>query len=185
MREIPSQTGRDWHHPNCFGCGEDNTRGLKADFRFDSETGEVRFEYIPDKFLEGAPGYTHGGILASLLDEAQGVLCFHLGHFVMTNELNINYIHAVPLDKPVVIRAWLTAVRKRRLHTRAEIVSAADGDILCKSRAKWYIMPERVYRRMFGDKMHLDEIALVLSENKKRTREIRKKLKEKKNRSGK
>ena len=175
MREIPSQTGSDCHHANCFGCGINNSKGLKADFQFDPSVGEVKFEYTLDKFQEGAPDFAHGGILATLLDEAQGVLCFHLGHFVMTDELNMNYLHAVQLEKPVIIRAWLTAVRKRRLHTKAEIISA-DGEVMTRSRAKWYIMPERVYQRMFKKQMNLEEISRALSENKIRAREIRRKL---------
>jgi len=176
-RNIPSQTGSDWHHPNCFGCGKENTQGLHADFRFDSSSGEVRFDYQPRPFQEGAPGYAHGGILASLVDEAQGDLCFHLGHFVMTDQLITKYHKAVNLEEPVRIRAWLTSARKRRLYTRATIHSQA-GDILVSSRARWYIMNERVFSRMFGNYMDVEELRIVLDENKKRAREIRKKMKE-------
>ena len=172
----PSLTGSDWHDPNCFGCGEKNQKGMHADFRFDSETGEVRFSYNLKSFQEGAPGFVHGGILASLVDESQGVLCFHLGHFVMTDQLLTKYHKAVLLTKPIQLRAWLTAVRKRRLYTKATIHSL-EGELLVSSTARWYIMNERVYTRMFGHIMNVESISKVLIENKKRGKEIRQRLK--------
>lgn len=181
----PSLKGQDWHHTNCFGCGIENQNSLKADFTFDSENGEVHFEYTIEKRFEGAPGYSHGGILATLLDEAQGCLCFHIGHVVMTEKLYLNYHKAVPLNTPIFIRAWLTAVRKRRLYTRAMIYKKNEQneiEIFTTSSASWYILPERIQRRMFRDfneEKYKKQIE-ILELNRKRAREIRLRLRNKK-----
>ncbi len=182
---FPSMKGQDWHHVNCFGCGPGNQFSLRADFTFDEKSGEVNFEYIIHKGYEGAPGYSHGGILATLLDEAQGCLCFHIGHVVMTEKLYINYKKAVPLEKPIWIRAWLSAVRKRRLYTKGMIYIANgdDFDVYVTSSASWYILPERIQKRMFqhsnNDKIFQKQHQL-LELNRKRAREIRLRLRKSK-----
>ncbi len=178
-----SKVGQDWHHKNCFGCGTENPFSLKASFLFDEETGEVRFEYIINKQFEGAPGYSHGGILASLLDEAQGCLCFHVGHVVMTEKLFMNYHKAVPLNTPIKIRAWLTAVRKRRLYTRATIHTwnkeLHKDELHVSSSASWYVLPERIQQKIFQTQFTteiLEKQRTILELNRKRAREIRLRL---------
>lgn len=182
---FPSKYGTDWHHNNCFGCGRENPFSLRADFTFDEEFGEVRFQYIIRKEYEGAPGYSHGGILASLLDEAQGCLCFHIGHVVMTEKLHMNYHKAVPLNTPVYIRAWLTAVRKRRIYTRGIIYTidptTQKEELHVSSSASWYVLPERIQKKIFQIEMSEEKMEhqrKVLELNRKRAKEIRLRLKQ-------
>lgn len=174
--------GQDWHSTKCYGCGPENEHGLGAEFRFHTETGEVRFSYDPKPFEIGAPGFLHGGVTAALLDEAQGVLCFHIGHAIMTEQLNIKYHKAIPLDKPVDIRCWITSVRRRRIYTRATIHSK-EGDLYASSRAAWYLLPERLMERMFSLKQHPEWAARTkgtLEANRKRAREIRRRIRKEK-----
>lgn len=185
LQVSPSKYGQDWHHKHCFGCGTENPYGLKADFTFNEETGEVFFEYIIRSEYEGAPGYSHGGILASLLDEAQGCLCFHVGHVVMTEKLHMNYHKAVPLNTPIYIRAWLTAVRKRRLYTRGIIYTiepeTKKEELHVSSSASWYVLPERIQKRIFQTDISeekLEKQRKMLELNRKRAREIRLRLRQ-------
>ena len=177
----PSLVAQDWHHRYCFGCGPDNPRSLKGDFRFHVDSGEVLMEYSADDTCMGAPGYLHGGVIAALLDEAQGVLCHHIGHFVMTEKLQMSYSKAVALHEPFIIRAWLSAVRKRRLYTRALIVSK-DGTECVRSRASWYLLPERLCQKMMG--LHSEQAIAhyrsLMEVNRARAREIRQRLREQK-----
>lgn len=173
----PTRDSRDWHGELCYGCGLDNPHGLLANVPFDEERGEVRMTYRLSEWHRGAPGYSHGGVLAALLDEAQGVLCHHVGHLVMTDKLQIKYHKATPLDKEIHIRCWITAVRKRRMYTRAEIRS--DGDLRATSHAVWYLLPDRMIDRMFASDMTSEEVRTMhakLEANRKRAREIRRRL---------
>ena len=52
----------------CFGCGSANLQGLKLEFLLAEDGTVVCPASIPDRF-EGHPGYLHGGIIATLLDE--------------------------------------------------------------------------------------------------------------------
>lgn len=178
LKIEPSRTAQDWHHKNCYGCGPNNLKGLHQEFPFDEKTGDVLFITKIENSFEGAPGFAHGGVLASILDEAQGVLCFHIGHFVMTDQLNINYFKASPLNEDLEIRAYITSVRKRRLYTTAEIRLVRTGELLCKSKAKWYDMPERIIRKMFHrSPLSVEKLIRIMEENKKRGKQIRKRLK--------
>ena len=180
IKPLPSQTARDWHHPNCYGCGPDNAKGLHADFPFHNETGEVRFQHSVEKSFEGAPGFVHGGVIAALLDEAQGTLCFHVGHFVMTEQLHMKYHRAMPLETQVSVRCWLTAVRKRRLYTRGTIHSPS-GELLASSSASWYVLTERILQKLFAERYSPEDHArnaAILEANRKRAREIRRRLRQ-------
>lgn len=178
----PSFTGQDLHHPNCFACGTENPHSLRVSSLFDEENGEVRFEYELERVHEGAPGHSHGGVLATILDEAQGVLCHHLGHFVMTDHFTIKYHKATPLFKKLYVRAWLTTARRRRLYTRASI-SLESGELLVESSIRWYILPEKVLVRKFDFSSHAhnaDKILATLEANRLRARKLHQEIKRKK-----
>ena len=53
----------------CFGCGPANDRGLHLEFLLAEDHSVVCMASISDSY-EGPPGYVHGGIIATLLDEA-------------------------------------------------------------------------------------------------------------------
>lgn len=178
MHIIPSKIAQDWHHGNCYGCGPDNLKGLHLEFPFEDESGDVSFITKIEKTFEGAPGYAHGGVMAAILDEAQGVLCFHIGHFVMTDQLNISYKKACPLNEDVEVRAKITSVRRRRLYTSATIKLVRTGEILATSKARWFDLPERIFTKMFHrSPLSTERLAKILDENKKRGKSIRRKFK--------
>ncbi|RME92273.1 MAG: PaaI family thioesterase [Candidatus Hydrogenedentota bacterium] len=184
MKEVkPTLRGQDWHKPDCYGCGPENKNGLHAEFTFDEETGEVRFPYVAPPYLKGAPGYMHGGAIATLLDEAQGALCYHLGHMIMTDKLTIKYHKATPLGEEIYIRCWVTAVRKRRMYTRG-IIYNKDEEVLVSSSAVWYLLPERVLRKLFKEENWPESERqyrrAVLEANRQRAKKIRRRLREQK-----
>ena len=177
---MTNRGDQEWHTRHCYGCGKDNPHGLHVEFPFDEETGEVHFTYRPPDFAVGAPGVVHGGVLAAVVDEAQGALCFHVGHFSMTDRLNVKYHKATPMDMELRVEAQVTAVRRRRLYTTATI-SDREGDLLVSSRAAWYLLPDRVCRRLFLGQMgpaQMDEMLRRLEHNRKRAKLIRQRLRE-------
>jgi acyl-coenzyme A thioesterase PaaI-like protein len=56
------------HH--CFGCGPDNPYGLHLQFTLDATAQTATARVHLDRHFEGPPGHIHGGIIATLLDEA-------------------------------------------------------------------------------------------------------------------
>lgn len=169
-----SQVGQQLHHDNCFACGALNNYSFHIPSTFDENKGEVIFRFQLRREHEGAPGYAHGGALAVILDESQGVLCHHLGHFVMTDGFSIKYHKATPLYKDLEIHAWLTSARSKRLYTKARI--KLGDEVLVESKIKWYIIPERLLERKFGHDGMNNRLKNFLEPNRARAKEIRRRL---------
>ena len=70
MKEIQI-TGKQPNSKMCFGCGLDNSFGLKSRF-YELETGELLAVFQPAKQHQGYPGRLHGGLAAAILDETIG-----------------------------------------------------------------------------------------------------------------
>lgn len=60
----------------CFACGLDNPDGLRIEWITSGKTATATF--IPDRKYQGWKGILHGGITATLLDEAMTRLCLSL-----------------------------------------------------------------------------------------------------------
>jgi len=169
-----SSVGQELHHDNCMACGALNNYSFHIPSTFNVDKGEVEFTYQLRREHEGAPGYAHGGALAMILDECQGVLCHHLGHFVMTDGLSIKYFKATPLYKDLRVTAYLTSARSKRLYTKARI--ALGDEVLVEAKTKWYIIPERLLERRFGGSTMDNRLKQFIDINRMRAKEIRRRL---------
>ena len=67
----------------------------------------------------------HGGLVASALDEAAGLLATWYAFPAVTARLFVRYRRPVPISTELLIRATLAEARGRRLHVDARI---SDGD---------------------------------------------------------
>ncbi|KAJ7307261.1 hypothetical protein JRQ81_009259 [Phrynocephalus forsythii] len=80
-------------------------------------------------YLEGPPGFAHGGSIATILDSVLGVLALCVIGRVMTANLNINYKSPVPLGPMVLAESKLDRIEGRKVFVMGEIRSH-DGQIL-------------------------------------------------------
>ncbi len=83
----------------------------------DSVTGE----FTLPAFTEGPPGHIHGGVLASVLDEAMGAAAHMSGHRVVAVHLEFDYKLAVAIGAPVKLSAHVSSKHGRKIYTRAEL----------------------------------------------------------------
>ncbi len=102
---------------NCFGCGELNPIGLRLKF-FTNEQLEVVCHFtVPERF-QGPHGFAHGGVIASMLDEAMSKAIHASPHaaglMAMTRHMETNYLRPVPLGASVVLRAHQEKVEGRK-----------------------------------------------------------------------
>jgi acyl-coenzyme A thioesterase PaaI-like protein len=104
---------------HCFACGIDNEKGLRLRFRF--EDGEAVAEFTPEFEHQGYPGFTHGGVVAAVLDEAMGWAIYGRGVWAMTARMQVRFRDSVPLLEPLVVRGSVTSSRGRLLTARAEL----------------------------------------------------------------
>lgn len=118
------------HH--CFGCGADNKTGLRLKFFVDEERQIVCHVRVPRRF-EGPPGHVHGGIIATLLDEAMSKSNRQLGVVAMTRQMEVEYLKPVPLKAPLVLTAQHVSAQGRKHHCEAQLANE-DGLVLAKAR---------------------------------------------------
>ena len=102
------------HHELCFGCGQANLFGLQleVDARDD---GAVAGRFFVKQDHQGPPGYAHGGILATALDEAMALLVHQLGVHAYTTGLEIRLRAPAPVGAFVDVVASLDSRDGRRL----------------------------------------------------------------------
>ena len=145
----PSKIAHEIHYQNCFVCSPYNTNGLKATVAFNEEAMEVQFNYKTTQQQQGMVGYVHGGISSSILDDAQGALCGHLGYTVMTDTLNVRYYKAIPIGIEIHIMAKIIKINKRRIFTNSFITSVDKQIIYVQSAASFYLISEKAAERLF------------------------------------
>jgi uncharacterized protein (TIGR00369 family) len=117
----------------CFGCGQANPAGLRLDFLLASDGSVVCLPTIPDSF-EGPRGFLHGGIVATLLDEAMSKSVRAKGFTAMTRHLEVEYLRPVPSRAPLRIEGRAVQSDGRKHHTEGRIFDAS-GTVLAQGKA--------------------------------------------------
>ena len=72
---------------------------------------------------QGATGFAHGGIIATLLDEAMAKTNGMGGIRAVTLRISVSYRKMVPLKEPLKLVGWRTIKRGRKLYLRSELRS--------------------------------------------------------------
>lgn len=125
MTEIPKKLSPLDHaaQNRCFGCGQANPTGLQLEFLRAEDGSVVSLPTIPDRF-EGPQGLLHGGILATLLDEAMSKAVRARGLTAMTRQIEIDYLRPVPSGAPIRLEGRLVRSEGRKHWTEARILDA-------------------------------------------------------------
>ena len=130
---------------NCFGCGELNEIGLHLRFFTNSQQEVVCRLAVPERF-QGPHGFAHGGIIASMLDEAMSKAIHASPHstglMAMTRHMETDYMRPLPLETPVVLRARQIAVEGRK-HFCEATLSDDTGSVLAKGTALFIAIARR------------------------------------------
>jgi len=116
---------------HCFGCGQGNAVGLRLQFSVAADHSVVCEAAISDQY-EGPPGYLHGGIIATLLDEAMSKANRAQGVTAMTRQMQVEYLRPVPSGAPIRIEGRVTRSEGRKHWTEAQIRSA-EGSLLASA----------------------------------------------------
>jgi len=141
--QEPADSPRRW----CYGCGDANPEGLHIEFAVEGTLVTGRF--TPRKVHQGFPGLAHGGIAASVMDEAMGWAMYAAGAWAMTARMEVRYRRPLPLDGEVTVTAQVTRDRGRRLEAEARLLTAS-GELLAEATGLFLRMPEETSRQ-FND----------------------------------
>ncbi len=113
------------HKPHCLGCGPENpaSMGLRMQVVGERVRGRVRF----DRRQEGAPGFAHGGAVATVLDDALGTVLILVRRPAVTARLEVDYRAPAFLERELDVEAWCDRAEGRKLHLEGEL---RDGETL-------------------------------------------------------
>ncbi len=129
---------------HCFGCGLENPTGLRLKFFVDADKNVVCHFRLARRFA-GPPGHAHGGIIATLLDEAMSKSNRARGILAMTRHLEVQYLHPVPLGVPLTLTARHIDTHGRANHTEAHLLDAS-GKALATAKAVFVTVTPDVLR---------------------------------------
>jgi len=116
----------------CFGCGVANATGLRLEFLLADDGSVVSFPVVPSTF-DGHPGYLHGGIIATLLDEAMSKAVRAKGLPSMTRKMEVDYLRPVPSGAPLRIEGRVVRDEPRKHWAEARVVNE-KGIVLAEGK---------------------------------------------------
>jgi uncharacterized protein (TIGR00369 family) len=131
----------------CFACGKNNPDGMRLKFAYDEARDCFVCRFRLGKRYTGPPGHAHGGIIATILDEAMGKVN-KLRHVVaLTSQITVDYLRPVPLNRPLRVESREVRVRGRKHINMAEILNQ-KGEVLARSRGTFIaIDPHRMFAK--------------------------------------
>lgn len=128
------------HTRSCFVCGESNIHGLRL--RFEAEGQSVHTRFTPSAEHIGFKGVTHGGILATVLDEIM-VWAVAVGtrRFAYCAEMTVRFQQPAKPDAELLVTAELVANRRNKIfEAKAELRDAA-GQLVATATGKYLPVP--------------------------------------------
>jgi len=156
-RGMPRSLGRPTMDPrplpnlwpgNCFGCSPRNPHGLKLQFSRTRDGVSTRCEL--DRHLCGMDGVAHGGIVATLLDEASAwALVVHAGRLGFATDMNIRFAKPVQVGAPLVVQAFVVELDANDARTFAEVKTGHDT-MLAVATSTWTLLSPAVAAGFMG-----------------------------------
>ena len=117
----------------CFGCGRNNPEGMRLKFTYDDQHKRFVCRFRLSKRYTGPPGHCHGGIIATILDEAMGKVNKLRQVVALTSSMTVDFLKPVPLNQPLRVESRELRVRGRYHTHEAEILNQKD-EVLARSK---------------------------------------------------
>jgi uncharacterized protein (TIGR00369 family) len=126
----------------CFGCGGANDDGMKLTFVQDNEKRKIVGRFVLGERYQGGGGMAHGGIIATLLDEAMGKACRFREVRAVTAELSVQYLKPVNVLDEIVVEGWEESERQGRNLFHVGEIRNSKGDLLARGQARFVVIGE-------------------------------------------
>lgn len=140
MIELP-------HTAGCLVCGPANPHGLHLSLFVDEGSGEVRIDFVPRPQDIGFEGIVHGGVLATVLDEAMVWAAIWKGkRMYVAGEMIVRFRQSARVGEALVCRTRVESFRSRLVQTAGEIVNA-QGEAVAQATGKYAPVAEEHTRR--------------------------------------
>ena len=105
---------------------------MRLKFYLDEEARRAVCEFKLNRRFQGPPGHAHGGIIATILDEAMGKVNKLHKVVALTRKMDIEYVRPVPLRQKLTVTAREQQIVGRQYINAAEITNT-QGEVLARS----------------------------------------------------
>ena len=122
------------HTSGCLVCGRDNPHGLHLHLYVEEGTGRVETAFTPERHHIGFEGIVHGGVIATVLDEAMVWAATWRGRrFCVCGEMTVRFRQSPPIGRPLRVTADVTQERARLVQTTAAVTDSSGSTIATAS----------------------------------------------------
>jgi len=148
------------HWSHCYGCGRLNEHGLQIKSYWDGEESICTFQ--PKPYHIAIPGFTYGGLIASLIDchgtgTASAAVYRNENRLIgseptirfVTASLHVDYLHPTPIDAVLEIRGRVTEVKGRKVIV--DINLSAKGEVTARGQVIAVQVPENMFLQDMSD----------------------------------
>lgn len=132
---LPALNETDVEH-YCFGCGKLNPHGLVLRFRRRAGGG-IWADFTPQRVHEGYLGMTHGGILATIADEAMSWAITDSGEIGVTAKMSLTFRRPARVGEALRVVGLVSGTRSRAIDATASIVTIEGGELVAEAEARF------------------------------------------------
>jgi uncharacterized protein (TIGR00369 family) len=119
---------------------------MKLVFDADESSQRIVGQFRLGPEYQGATGFIHGGIIATVLDEVMSKVSRFSNVRAVTAELTVEYLRPVRVDEELRVEGFSTRRNGRELYHEGEIRNAA-GTLLARGRGRFVIIDPQRYNR--------------------------------------
>ena len=141
------------HTAGCLVCGRQNPHGLRLSLHVDEATGVVTAEFTPRPEHIGFEGIVHGGVLATVLDEAMVWAATWAGkRFCVAGEMSVRFRRSAGVGAPLRVEAAVAAAGKRPgtprlIHSTGAVIDS-NGAVVAEATGKYMAVPPDRHERV-------------------------------------
>ena len=126
-------------YPNCYGCGQENQKGLKLQLRLDGDM--LVTEFVPSVEHEGWPGIVSGGIILALLYEVLENQPYYTGGTPMMKCVETRLRCPAYVGENIHAKAWEDSRTEREVCISA-LLTKDDSKVIAEAKATLVILNE-------------------------------------------
>ena len=123
----------------CYACGGRNEKGLRLEFVFFKQDNTIETTFVPSSYHQGWKNVVHGGVIATVLDEAMAKLVHFLGYHALTASLDIRFKDMAKTREPLKVRAEVTRFSKRLIFAKA-VANREDGRVIAEASSRLMVI---------------------------------------------
>jgi acyl-coenzyme A thioesterase PaaI-like protein len=131
----------------CHGCRELNRCRMGLQRETLQEDGVVISEVTCPREEEGGPNVAHGGWTAGIMDELVGHVMLLREEFSVTGTLEVVFRKPMPVELPLIGRAWIESREGHKAYVSATIELASNGALLASAKAIMVTRPADHFER--------------------------------------